>query len=121
MVEKLEKPNYKEELVKLVNQIPEGKVVYYGQIAAELGVPARIVGFLLSGLPEDQWGKLPWYRVVAKTGHVSTMKLGAKGWIQKEILETEGYTLNGDHVDMQLHNDWSFDSSGRESGQQVLI
>ena len=45
-------------------QVPEGKVVSYGQLAelAGLGRAARWVGRTLSQLPGDS--KLPWHRVL---------------------------------------------------------
>lgn len=55
-----------QQVYALVSQIPRGRVMTYGQIAALCGSPraARIVGGLAHFGPEE----LPWHRVVNKTG-----------------------------------------------------
>lgn len=53
-----------------VRRIPPGRVMSYGQIAAEVdrvGVTARTVGWALSACPED----VPWWRVVNAKGKCS--------------------------------------------------
>jgi methylated-DNA-protein-cysteine methyltransferase-like protein len=52
-------------------QVPEGKVVSYGQLAelAGLGRAARWVGRTLSQLPGDT--RLPWHRVLGAGGRIS--------------------------------------------------
>lgn len=110
-------PSIKEQIIKIVNKIPPGKVMYFGQIGKLIvnknqeqnlidiyaGVSGQVVGFVLSGMPADQWDLLPWYRVVAKDGFISSLKLGAKGLIQKQLLLDEGVTIVEDKVDMQKH------------------
>ncbi len=73
-------------------QIPEGKVVAYGQLAelAGLGRAARWVGRTLSQLPDGS--SLPWHRV-----------LGASGDEQRARLRAEGVTVTNNRVDMQRH------------------
>jgi alkylated DNA nucleotide flippase Atl1 len=93
----------KQQIIEIVRRIPEGRVIYFGQIGDLTGIHPRVAGWIMSGMtPEDCEG-LPWWRVVAKTGFVASLKLGYKGIAQKELLEQEGYVLNGDHVDMQKH------------------
>jgi methylated-DNA-protein-cysteine methyltransferase related protein len=91
-----------------VKLIPPNKVVYFGQIAGRVGVSAQIVGFILSGMSVEESKDIPWYRVVAKNGHISALKLGYKGEIQKEILIKEGYVVIDNIVDMETHL-WDFD------------
>jgi methylated-DNA-protein-cysteine methyltransferase related protein len=57
---------FKEDVFELVAQIPKGRVMTYGQIAALCGSPrsARIVGQVAHWGPLD----LPWQRVVHKDG-----------------------------------------------------
>ncbi|MBC7471914.1 MAG: MGMT family protein [candidate division SR1 bacterium] len=93
----------KEKILGLVSKIPENKVTYFGYIAGIVGSDARTVGWVLSGLNEAEMGQVPWYRVVAKTGFISALKLGPKGLRQKQILQEESYTLVGDSVDMGKH------------------
>jgi methylated-DNA-protein-cysteine methyltransferase related protein len=100
----------KEQVIKLVNQIPDGKVSTFGEIAKQIQdhkISAQMVGWILSGMKTEEWELCPWYRVVNKEGYISSLKLGSKGLVQKQILLGEGYTLIEDNVDMQKHF-WSF-------------
>jgi methylated-DNA-protein-cysteine methyltransferase related protein len=100
----------KEQVIKLVNQIPAGKVSTFGEIAKQIQdhkISAQMVGWILSGMKSEEWELCPWYRVVNKEGYISSLKLGTKGMVQKQTLLGEGYTLNEDNVDMQKHF-WSF-------------
>lgn len=109
-------PSIKAQIIEIVNTIPIGKVMYFGQIGKLIvsqqtseseskfvGVSGQVVGFMLSGLSEDQWSLLPWHRVVAKDGYISSLKLGAKGLIQKQLLLGEQVMIINDKVDMDRH------------------
>lgn len=95
--------NTNKKIFDLVAQIPKGKIVYFGQIATQIGVTAQLVGWQLSGMKQSEWELIPWYRVVAKNGFISSLKLGSKGLLQKQILLSEGYKLIDDTVDMEFH------------------
>jgi alkylated DNA nucleotide flippase Atl1 len=75
--------------------------MYYGQIGDLLGLPAVTVGNILTGLNDP--GDVPWYRVVAKDGYISSLKLGSKGERQRGLLRSEGYRLVRNRVDMDRH------------------
>lgn len=90
-------------IMQVVSQIPHGKVMYFGQIADMVDSHARVVGYILTGMNEHEMKFVPWYRVVAKDGYISSLKLGVKGHVQKNILQKEGYKLKGDKVDMNEH------------------
>ncbi len=90
-------------ILQIVAQIPANKVMYFGQIADLVSTTARIVGFVLTGLSEEEMQKLPWYRVIAKSGYISSLKLGAKGILQKELLIKENYEIENDKVKMDKH------------------
>jgi methylated-DNA-protein-cysteine methyltransferase related protein len=110
----------KEQIIKLVNLIPEGKVSTFGEIAKHIQdhkISAQMVGWILSGMKTEEWKLCPWYRVVNKEGFISSLKLGSKGLVQKQILLGEGYTLIEDNVDMQKHF-WGF---GGDSELDVLF
>jgi len=82
----------------VVKKIPRGKIATYGQIAAIVspGLPARIVGYALHGLPEDT--DVPWYRVINRHGSISyTTSHNESISLQQKILEQEGiiFTTNG--------------------------
>lgn len=80
----------------IVEQIPHGKVVSYGQIAYMLGRPraAREVGRAMRFCPKD----LPWQRVVMADGSIAT---GGSPEIRRAFLEAEGVLFLPDgRVDM---------------------
>jgi methylated-DNA-protein-cysteine methyltransferase related protein len=83
--------------------IPKGRVVYYGQLARLLGVSAQVVGWTLSGMKQEEWPNLPWQRVVAKDGNISTLKLGQKGILQMDLLTQEGIEIIDETVDMSKY------------------
>lgn len=84
-------------------QIPEGKVVAYGQLAelAGLGRAARWVGRTLSQLPEGS--SLPWHRVLGAGGRLSLPAGSVSGDEQRARLRAEGVTIMNNRVDMQRH------------------
>src|ERR1043165_8363082 len=77
----------------VVAQIPKGKVMTYGQIAALCGNAraARIVGGIAHFGPPD----LPWQRVVNKKGGLAAGYYGGREG-QKKDLEAEGVTVLGE-------------------------
>lgn len=68
----------------LVAQIPRGRVVSYGQIARELGMPrgARQVGWAMRRCPEA----LQWQRVVKDNGEIAG---GGHADFRRMLLEEE--------------------------------
>jgi methylated-DNA-protein-cysteine methyltransferase related protein len=91
----------KSKVYEFVKSIPEGRVVYYGMVAAFVGSDARTVGWILSGMREDEYDLIPWQRVVGKQGTIPADKLGFKGKLQRELLEKEGVEFVDDLVDMK--------------------
>lgn len=86
------------EILSVVEEIPEGKVTTYGQIARLIGRDknARLVGRVLS--MSEFYGSYPCHRVVNHAGRL------APGWKeQRELLEAEGVTMKDDtHVDLKI-------------------
>lgn len=84
-------------------QIPEGKVISYGELAAlaGLGRAARWVGRTLSQLPHDT--RLPWHRVLGAGGRLSLAAGTPSGEEQRARLRAEGLTIRNDRVDMRRH------------------
>ncbi|MDO8336433.1 MAG: MGMT family protein [Candidatus Saccharibacteria bacterium] len=82
--------SFKQLVYELVGQIPEGRVMTYGDIAALCGQAAasRIVGGLAHFGPTD----LPWHRVVNRFGGLAAGYYGGKNGHQK-ALEDEGITV----------------------------
>jgi methylated-DNA-protein-cysteine methyltransferase-like protein len=80
-----------------VDAIPEGRVTTYGAIGRRLHVTARQVAFILATLTVEESKRLPWFRVVAANGVVSTTKLGAVGRKQIARLRAEGVAVTPRH------------------------
>jgi methylated-DNA-protein-cysteine methyltransferase-like protein len=81
---------FKAKVLAVVAAIPEGRVTTYGTIGRHLRITARQVAFVMSRLTEEDSRDLPWFRVVAANGVISTIKLGAVGRRQIERLRAEG-------------------------------
>jgi methylated-DNA-protein-cysteine methyltransferase-like protein len=79
----------------MVALIPEGRVATYGAIGRYLRVSARQVAFVLARLTAEEAEVIPWFRVVAAKGFVSTTKLGAVGRRQIARLRQEGVMVSG--------------------------
>ena len=80
----------------LVRQIPPGKVVTYGQVAALLGQPraARAVGYALRFLPAGT--DVPWHRVINHQGHISFRTPPESPLLQRLLLEEEGVVFDAE-------------------------
>lgn len=78
----------------LVAQIPKGRVMTYGQLAALAGNAraARIVG----GIAHFGDPDLPWQRVVNKKGGLAAGYPGGRA-AHKQHLEAEGVEVLGEH------------------------
>lgn len=91
---KNDKDQFKQRVYALVGQIPRGRVMTYGQIAALCGHPyaARIVGGVA------HWGdpELPWHRVVKKDGSLAEGYPGGQDG-HKQVLEAEGVEISSDY------------------------
>ena len=85
------------EILAVVEEIPEGSVATYGQIARFIGRPrsARLVGWALSSCPDGSG--VPCHRVVNRLGGLSDAfsPLGKES--QRLLLEMEGvpFRLDG--------------------------
>lgn len=87
------------EILSVVEEIPEGRVATYGQIARLIGREknARLVGKVLS--MAQFYGTYPCHRVVNHAGRL------APGWPeQAELLKAEGVALKDEsHVDIRKY------------------
>jgi len=88
-----------EEVYSIVEQIPSGKVLSYGGVAAMMGRPrnSRMVGQAMWGAPRGR--DIPCHRVVNSQGRT------APNWPeQRRLLEMEGVTFTrGGNVNMKKH------------------
>lgn len=87
---------FRDRVLAVVAQIPRGKVMTYGQIAALCGSPraARIVG----GIAHYGDPNLPWQRVVNREGGLATGYPGGtegqRQHLAQEGVEIKNYRLN---------------------------
>lgn len=109
-------PNFRERVEAVVAQIPRGRVMTYGQLAALCGNAraARIVGGIAHfGDPE-----LPWQRVVNKQGGLAAGYPGGRHGHQ-QVLEGEGIAVD---EDMKVNvRDLLWWPAGEEPTQQGLF
>jgi methylated-DNA-protein-cysteine methyltransferase related protein len=87
--------------VRLIQRIPKGKVVTYGQIAALAGEPRgarQVVRILNSSWKKE---KLPWHRVINRNGQIS-LPPGGGYELQKSLLEKEKVVFGpNDTIDLK--------------------
>ena len=90
------RPRFHIHVYRLVAQVPKGKVVTYGQVAALLGAPraARAVGAALRYLPRELSQKVPWQRVINSSGGISIRGDVIRVEEQRWLLENEGVKFN---------------------------
>ena len=84
---------FRDRVESLVRQIPKGRVMTYGQLAALCGNAraARIVG----GIAHFGDPSLPWQRVVNKQGGLASGYPGGRSG-HKQVLEAEGFKVSED-------------------------
>lgn len=90
-----------ERVYDAVEQIPEGMVATYGQIAKLVGEPrkARYVGYALHSNPRP--GVVPCHRVVFADGSICEGFAFGGSDAQRALLEDEGVAFRDDtHVDL---------------------
>lgn len=103
----------KSNLITIVNQIPSGKVVSYGQVAEQLCLQFDIttsgwlVGRMLSSMSQEERNDLPRQRVINKQWIISTLKLGEKWLIQIALLKSEWVEVYNGVVDINKYG-WKF-------------
>jgi len=85
--------NYRQKVYEIVREIPVGKVMTYGQIAAILGevYTARTIGYVMHAAETEN---VPWQRVINSQGKCSTDKLFLPYNVQQKLLEDEGIIFN---------------------------
>lgn len=90
-------------IVQTISNIPKGKVLTYGAVAAIAGSPraARQVSWLLKTQTEKH--NLPWHRVINSKGMISIKEFHGYS-MQKHLLESEGVVFDKyDKVDLKLY------------------
>lgn len=88
---------FQQAVLRVVQAIPHGKVMSYGQVATCVGAPraARQVGWTMRSL--DGAPDFPWWRVLNKSGRITIKgNLLSNARLQKELLEAEGVEVSDD-------------------------
>ena len=83
---------FTENVISIIQAIPEGKVMCYGQIAALAGSPRgarQVVRILHSGSRKHL---LPWHRVISSSGEISMPSSESRD-MQLFLLRTEGIEI----------------------------
>jgi methylated-DNA-protein-cysteine methyltransferase related protein len=85
--------DFTDKVIKIIQNIPKGKVMTYGQIAKAAGSPraARQVVRILHTMSE-KYG-LPWHRVINSKGEIG-LRDEEMFITQKLLLESEGIKFN---------------------------
>ncbi|MEK3883213.1 MGMT family protein [Paenibacillus sp. PL2-23] len=80
-------------VIAIIQAIPEGRVMTYGQIAEAAGSPrgARQVVRILHAMSKEHG--LPWHRVVNIRGEIALQEEEAR-WSQQAALESEGVVVD---------------------------
>ncbi len=88
---------------EIVEKIPTGRVMTYGQIATILGQPrnARVVGWAMRAAPENR--NLPCHRVVNIRGEMSPKNVFGGAEVQQALLESEGIFIEDGCIDLSKY------------------
>lgn len=94
---------FTEKVVQIIKDIPEGKVMTYGQVARFAGNPrsARQVARILHSMSKKH--ELPWHRVINAKGEIA-IKDDAIYYEQMLSLEAEGVDVDArGRVDLEIY------------------
>jgi methylated-DNA-protein-cysteine methyltransferase-like protein len=88
---------FTERVIRIIQSIPEGKVMTYGGVARAAGSPrgARQVVRILHSMSKKH--KLPWHRVINAKGMISLTEDESSS-LQKLYLQDEGVIFNEKNV-----------------------
>lgn len=86
--------DFNDRVYRVVAQIPKGRVMTYGQVAASCG--AAWAGWEVGQIAHTGPADLPWQRVVNKQGGLASGYPGGKDG-HKAALEAEGIAVSDDY------------------------
>lgn len=110
-----ESATYRQRVYALVERIPQGRVMTYGQIAEILGegYTPRTVGFVMHAADEE---KTPWQRVINSQGACSTGRIILPPDKQQRMLEAEGIVFDArGRCDLKRYR-WTPEEAERAEG-----
>ncbi|WP_039863493.1 MGMT family protein [Planococcus donghaensis] len=91
---------FTEKALNIIKQIPAGKIMTYGQVAAAAGSPraARQVTRILHSMSNKH--HLPWHRIVNRQGEIALNDEEAR-FFQRKSLQEEGVEVDfNDRIDL---------------------
>lgn len=94
---------FTKKVITIIQQIPEGKVMTYGQVARYAGSPraARQVVRILHSMSKKH--RLPWHRVINSKGEIG-LKEKEDFEAQRYLLYVEGIEFNGENkIDLEKY------------------
>ena len=90
-------------VIEIIQGIPDGKVMTYGQIAGLAGSPraARQVVRILHSMSDKY--HLPWHRVINSLGETA-IKVDEMNALQQLFLQSEGIEISADNrINLELY------------------
>ena len=90
-------PSVANSIYRVVNRIPRGCVLSYGDVGRIVGTGPRQVAAAMRDCPAG----LPWHRVVGAGGKIRTP--GEYGWMQQERLMAEGIRFRGRNFSYEVY------------------
>lgn len=102
---------FTERAMNIMKQIPSGKIMTYGQVAATAGSPraARQVTRILHSMSAKY--DLPWHRIVNVQGRIVLQDEESR-LFQRKLLQDEGVEIDQDgRIDLSR---FRFDPTGKE-------
>ncbi len=93
--------DFTKNVIEIIQSIPKGKVMTYGQIATKAGNPwgSRQVSRILHSMSKAH--QLPWHRVINSKGTISLQ--GEGGFIQMQKLSDEGIEIVNGKIDLAIY------------------
>ena len=118
--ESISEQRYRQKVYEIVNEIPVGRVMTYGQIAEILGdgYTPRTIGFVMHAADTQN---VPWQRVINSQGACSTGRMTVPVNLQQSILEAEGVIFNDkERCDLKIYR-WSPENSEPQEKDQPSL
>ena len=93
--------DFTKNVIEIIQSIPKGKVMTYGQIASKAGNPwgSRQVSIILHSMSKTY--QLPWHRVINSKGTISLTGEGA--YMQAQRLADEGVEVKNGKIDLTIY------------------
>jgi methylated-DNA-protein-cysteine methyltransferase related protein len=92
----------KDDVLQIVDAIPEGKLCTYRAMGKHLDVMPRHVAYILSQLKPEEKMIYPWHRVVSDDGSLGVVKRHADGKTKADLLEAEGLVVSKNSVELSM-------------------